>query len=252
MELGKSMAGLEQVLKPPKARGGLGEFLLESLLSQMLPRENFDLQYRFKDGTVVDAVVKFKDWLLPIDSKFPLENFERHLRAPEEGDRRRFFKDFMSDCVKHVEKIAKTYIKPDEGTLDLAFMYVPAENVYYHMLVPPEGFEGKPILETAWERRVIPVSPNTLYAYLQVILVGLKGMKVEEKAREVFELLTKMKRMFESFSEEHEKLGGHLERASKSYDASAAKLEKFGSSMGTGDLLPGPGGEPQSETDQVK
>jgi len=243
-ELGKSMAGLEQVLKPPKARGGLGELLLESLLSQILPREHFEAQYKFKDGTVVDAVIRFKDWLLPIDSKFPLENFRRHLDAANDADRLRTYKEFTADCIKHVDKIGKTYIRPDEKTLDIAFMYIPAENVYYHILLPPEGFEGKSVMEAAWEKKVIPVSPGTLFAYLQVILVGLRGMRVEEQARSIFEGLAKLRRHLEAFNEEYRKVGSHLSDASKSFEKSSGRLEKLGQQIPgegvDGPLLPPP------------
>jgi len=243
-ELGKSMAGLEQVLKPPKARGGLGELLLENLLSQILPREHFEAQYHFKDGTAVDAIIRFKDWLLPIDSKFPLENFRRHLDASTDADRLRTYKEFTVDCIKHVDKIAKTYIRPDEKTLDIALMYVPAENVYYHILLPPPGFEGKSVMDAAWEKRVVPVSPGTLFAYLQVILVGLRGMRVEEQAREIFEGLAKLRRHLEAFSEEYRKVGSHISDAAKSYEKSSGRLEKLGQQMpgegGDGPLLPPP------------
>ncbi len=237
-ELGKAMAGLEQVLRPPKARGGLGELLLENLLSQMLPREHFGIQHGFRDGTKVDAVIRFKDWLLPIDSKFPLENFRRHVEAQSDADRLRAYKDFAADCAKHADKIAKTYIRPDEGTLDIALMYVPAENVYYHMQVPPGEFEGKPIMEAAWERRVVPVSPGTLFAYLQVILVGLRGMRMEEKAREIYEGLSRLRRHLEAFEEEYRKVGTHISNAAKAYEGATGRLER------TRQSLPGPDEKP--------
>ena len=162
-DVGRDIAGLEQLLKSPKVRGGVGEILLENLLSQMLPREQFGLQHLFGTGDRVDAVIRIGERLVPVDAKFPLENFQRILEEGDEDRRASLRRAFLRDVKNRVDEIAKKYILPDEGTFDFALMYIPAENIYYEIIVKDDG-EDDPPAAYALGRRVIPVSPNTLYA----------------------------------------------------------------------------------------
>jgi len=183
VEIGRDIQGLEQVLKSPKVRGGLGETLLEQLLGQMLPREHWTMQHGFRSGEKVDAVIRIGERLVSVDAKFPLENFRRMLEEPEEERRRPHRKAFARDVKLRIDEIAKKYILPDEATYDFALMYVPAENVYYEITVRQQD-DDEAIAAYALSRRVIPVSPNSFYAYLQVILLGLKGLRIEQNARD--------------------------------------------------------------------
>src|SRR5437867_8664454 len=176
-EIGREIQGLEQVLKSPKVRGGLGETLLERLLDEMLPREHWVTQHGFRSGEKVDAAITIGERIVPIDAKFPLENFRRMLGESDDTQRRQHRKAFARDVKARVDEIAKKYILPDEGTYDFALMYVPAENVYYEIAVRPEDAEDEPIAAYALSRRVVPVSPNSIFAYLQVIVLGLKDRK---------------------------------------------------------------------------
>jgi len=184
VEIGRDIQGLEQVLRSPKVRGGLGETLLEQVLAHMLPRGHWDLQHGFRTGERVDAIVRVGDRLVSVDAKFPLENFRRMLAETEEEKRRVHRKTFARDVRLRIDEIAKKYILPDEGTFDFALMYVPAENVYYEIIVQSAD-EDEAIATYALERRVIPVSPNCFYAYLQVIVLGLRGLDIEASARAI-------------------------------------------------------------------
>jgi len=228
LEVGRSIASLQEILRAPKVRGGLGEFLLGNLLAQIMPAEYFSLQYSFKSGERVDAVIRLSQGLVPVDAKFPLENFQKSLLAQDEGARKSFLKLFAADVKKHVESIAGKYILPNEGTCDFALMYIPAENVYYEAFIKDEAVgEGKGLREFTFEKHVIPVSPNSFYAYLHTILLGLRGLKVEESAREIIKHLAGLRGQLDKFQEEFRKLGKHLEQSKGSYDLAQRQLEKF-------------------------
>jgi len=183
-EVGKNIATLQEILQPPKLRGGLGEQFLGELLSQILPSKFFTLQYQFSSGEKVDAVIKLGEKFVPIDSKFPLDNFRRMIECKTDDERKASQKLFYRDVKKHIDDIAGKYIVPNEGTYDFALLYIPAENIYYETITKDESFgEEKGILNYALSKRVIPVSPNSFYAYLQVIVLGLKGLEIEENAR---------------------------------------------------------------------
>lgn len=224
--VGKDIASLQEILRAPKLRGGLGELFLGDLLAQALPPAHFALQHRFKSGEAVDAVIKLRDdKLVPVDSKFPLENFKKMLETEEEEDKKRFRKLFVGDVKKHIDKIAKLYILPDEGTFDFALMYIPAENVYYETII--KGDDEHSLMHYAYDRRVIPVSPNTFYVYVQAILMGLRGMQVEKSAAEMLKRLAQLKGDLGKFSADFELVGTHLVRAKNSYDSSQKRLDKF-------------------------
>jgi len=228
LEVGRSIATLQEILRAPKIRGGLGEFLLGDLLAQIMPAEYFALQYSFKSGERVDAVIRLSQGLVPVDAKFPLENFQKALMAQEDGARKNFLKLFAVDVKRHVESIANKYILPHEGTCDFALMYIPAENVYYEAFIKDEAVgEGKSLREYAFEKHVVPVSPNSFYAYLHTILLGLRGLRVEESAREILHHLSGLHGQLARFQDEFRKLGKHLEQSKSSFDSAQRQLEKF-------------------------
>ena len=227
VEIGRDIQGLEQVLKSPKVRGGLGETLLEQVLAQMLPQEHWSMQYPFKSGEKVDAVIRINERLVPVDAKFPLENFRRLIAEPEEERRRPMRKAFARDVKLRVDEIAKKYILPDEATYDFALMYVPAENVYYEIIIKEDDTEDESIAAYALSRRVIPVSPNSLYAYLQVIILGLRGLRIEANAREIQSDLIRLGDDLEKVRDHMGKMGTHLGNAQKQFDESQRHLDRF-------------------------
>jgi DNA recombination protein RmuC len=227
-EVGRNIATLQEILRPPKLRGGLGEQFLGELLSQILPPEFFTLQYTFSSGERVDAVVRLGERLVPIDSKFPLDNFRRIIECKTEEERRAFQKVFYRDVRKHIDDIASKYIVPQEGTYDFALLYIPAENVYYETITKDDAFgEEKGVLSYALNRKVIPVSPNSFYAYLQVIVLGLKGLKIEEHAREIQTLLGGLGKELKEFQDDFRLVGKHITDARNRFDEARTRLEKF-------------------------
>ena len=223
-ELGQNVSKLEELLSAPKLRGGLGEFLLEDLLKQVLPANHFVMQYRFRSGNIVDAIIRTSDRIVPVDSKFPLENFQRVVSAETEEDRKTYRKFFLSDVKKHIDDIATKYILPDEGTFPFALMYIPAENIYYEVIIKDELSKTTSVYTYAVERKVIPVSPNSFYAYLQVIALGLRGLRIEESARDILDSLTHLQSDFGKMREVFETMGTHLDNARKKYDEADKRL----------------------------
>src|SRR5690349_2554025 len=213
---------LEHALRPPKARGGFGELLLENLLRDRLPATAFALQYGFSGRERVDAVIKV-DRLVPIDSKFPLDNFERTISAENDIERQQFEKLFARDVKQHIDAIAGKYIRPDEGTYDFAFMYIPVEAVYYELACGKTGA----LLAYAHERRVFPVSPTTFTAYLQVIALGLRGLQIEQHAHEVMAYVADLQRDFNRFADDFDKVGTHIQHAQSKYHEATKRLDRF-------------------------
>lgn len=225
-EVGRDIATLQEILKAPKLRGNLGEMFLNDMLKQILPVEHYEFQYKFKSGEAVDAIVKLAAGMIGIDSKFPLENFKKMLEAKTDDEKKRARKIFASDVKKHVDAIHNKYILPEEGTLDMALMYIPAENVYYE-IITKDNNEDVGISEYALSNRVIPVSPNTLYAYLQAILIGLKGLEIETHAKEILNTIQQMQGDIAKFAEDYEVLGKHIGSARAKYDEGGKKLTKM-------------------------
>jgi DNA recombination protein RmuC len=225
-ELGQSVSKLEELLKAPKLRGGLGEYLLEDLLKQVLPATHFEMQYRFRSGDTVDAVIRTSDRLVPVDSKSPLENFRR-LTSATDAEKKSLQRSFTTDVKKHIDAIATKYILPDEDTFPFALMYVPAENVYYEIIIKDDASNGAGLYSYALERKVVPVSPNSLYAYLQVIALGLRGFYVEQRAKEILGALQQLQGDAERVREVFDVLGTHLENAKKKYDDADSRLTRF-------------------------
>jgi len=229
LDLSQGLQEIQQILSPPKLRGSLGELFLEELLAQVLPAEAYKIQYQFKTGSTVDAAIKIGSRLVPVDAKFPLENFKRVIESQTEEERASIRRRFLTDVKKHINDIAEKYILPDEGTYDFALMYIPAENIYYEIITRDESArEERGIFSYAIERKVIPVSPNSFYAYLQVIALGLKGMTLEKNARQILENLKRIEGDLGRFREDFEVLGKHLRDAEAKYadaDKNLARIE---------------------------
>jgi len=224
-DLAKASQSLQQVLGSAKSRGALGELGLERLLQDALPAKAYQLQYRFSTGEAVDAVVHTGERLVPIDSKFPLDAYRRMIEAGEDAR-----KDFMQAVRKHADSIASKYILPAEQTLDLALMFVPSETVYYELLMCEDAKNGR-LDAYCRSKCVVPVSPNTLYAYLSCILMGLRGMQIEENARCLLENLGGLSKQLEAFSTLFNRLGTHLHNAQQNYNEADDRLAEFGSSL---------------------
>ena len=238
-ELGQSVSKLEEMLKAPKLRGGLGELLLEDLLKQVLPLRSFEMQYRFKNGQAVDAVILLSGGMVPVDSKFPLENFQKMLEAKSDQEKRTAVRTFRSDVKKHIDAISDKYILPDEGTFDFALMYVPAENIYYETIIKDETVaEEEGLYSYAMKKRVIPVSPNSFYAHLRVIAMGFKGLQIEKSAKEIFQSLERLGSELQKFTETFETLGSQLNNAKNNYDKADKQLNNLAEKFKTVQAIP--------------
>jgi len=231
-QAGKQMAltaqTLEGILGGAKSRGSLGEVTLERLLEDSLPRAQYEMQYRFSSGEVADAVIKLRDKkLMAIDSKFPLDAYRRIGTEGEEARR-----SFAVAVKGHADAISKKYIVPDESTLDVALMFVPSESVYYELLQTSDN-KGQPLDAYCRDKHVIAVSPNTLYAHLCVIAMGLRGMQMEENAKRLLESLSGMEKQMEKFADKFATLGTHLKNAQQSYSESDKLFERAQNTLET-------------------
>jgi DNA recombination protein RmuC len=225
-KVGDEVKRLQEILASPKLRGGLGEWSLDNLLSQILPRGSYQLQYEFKDGQKVDALVVLADYAVPIDAKFPLSNFELLLKADTDDQRIRLRKKFHADVIDRIDEIAEKYIRPAEGTVDFALMYIPAENVYYEVIIQYPD-DTKNILQYALDKKVVPVSPNLLYAYLMTVAMGLHGLQIEKQAGEIRQNLKTLTGSLADFTDTWDVLGKHLRNAYSQYDEGQKKLDRF-------------------------
>ncbi len=244
--VGREIATLQETLRAPKFRGGFGEFLLNDLLAQILPRGSYELQYGFRTGERVDAVIHTQEGMIPVDSKFPYANFKRMLEAKAEEEKKPARREFLADVRKHVDDIGK-YIRPDEGTLPFALMYIPAENVYYEAIIKDEDLEAD-LLSYCQKKRVFPVSPNSFHAYLQTIAIGFRGMKIEEWAQSLDASLERLKEDLTRFADEFGQIGGHLKNARQKYETAERRLDNFQEKLVN---LEAPG-SPASETEKLK
>lgn len=223
-EIGRSMKELQDFLKSPKLRGNIGEQVLNDLIGQMFPKQSFFLQYQFASGEKVDAVIKTDGGLLCIDAKFPMENFQKMIKASE-IDRKGYEKDYIRDVKKHIESISKKYILPSEGTMDFALMYLPSEAVFYDVVNQDE------IMNFAKKSRIYIVSPSTLYAHLQTILLSFEGKRIESRSKEVFQLLRGMQKDYVKVSENMSILGKHLNNASSQFSNVSSSFSVFGNKL---------------------
>jgi DNA recombination protein RmuC len=232
-KLQREIADLQNVLRAPKLRGNLGELLLHELLDQILPPSAFETPYRFADGSAVDAVIRLRDHLVPVDAKFPLEAFQRMATAEDEAQREVARKEFVASVRARVDEIAARYIRPAEGTAEFALLYFPAEGLYYEVVIRDEALaRDGGVLAYALERRVIPVSPNTLYAYLATIVMGLRGLHIEEEARKIQSRVADLQRGFEKFFEVFVGLGRNLDLARRKFDDATRRAERVNDLMG--------------------
>ncbi len=228
LEKAKTISSLDDLLRAPKFRGGLGEYFLGDLLAQILPPTHYVLQHRFKSGEKVDAAIRIGNNIVPVDAKFPLENFRKYVQTEDSREKEVLRRRFVADVKKHVDDVASKYILPDEGTYDFALMYIPAENIYYETILKDEALgEDRSLLTYALDRRVIPVSPNSFYAYLQVIVLGLKGMRLEKSALSTLQALTQLRGDLDRFRSDFQTLGVHLANARTRYEEADKRLEKF-------------------------
>lgn len=206
-EIGRGMRDLQEFLQSPKIRGNIGEQVLKDLISQMFPKSSFYLQHTFKSGEKVDAAIKTTAGILPIDSKFPMENFQKMNKSRDKKEQAEFKKLFVRDIKKHITDISRKYILPDEGTMDFALMYIPSEAVYYEVVNTDE------LVGVAQSARVYPVSPSTLYAHLQTILLSFEGQKVESHAKEIFKTLRGLQKDYSKVEENMTVLQKHIGNA---------------------------------------
>lgn len=224
------LQSLQDILKNPKQRGILGEYYLETLLKNVLPTGSFAMQYPFKDGTIVDAVVFVKDKIIPIDSKFSLENYNRLVEEKDPVEKERLEKSFKADLKNRIDETAK-YVKPNEGTMDFAFMFIPHEAIYYDLLISQVGsvkVNTRDLVEYAFkDRHVIIVSPTSFLAYLQTVLQGLKALKIEESAKEIRANVENLQKHLRSYVEYHDKLGASLGTVINHYNSSGKEFKKI-------------------------
>lgn len=231
----EEIISFQNMLKSPKIRGSFGEVLLGNLLGDVLPSDRYEIQYTFANsGETADAVIKLQDgYIVAVDAKFPLANFQQMSAASDQETRAALRKIFLRDVKKHIKDIAQKYIVPQAKTLDYAFMYIPVETVYYEMMVHEAPDEASAAEDPAslWqfclEHKVVPVSPNSFLAYLQTVLIGLRGMKIEKQAKEILQHLGQLRQDFGKFSEDYSLIGTHLTNAKNKYESSTRRLDKF-------------------------
>ncbi len=226
MDVGKDISSLHDILRAPKLRGGMGELLLAELLRQILPDDHFSLQYRFRNGSQVDAIIRLGEGLIPVDAKFPLENFKRILEAGSDEKQAEARKSFWKDVKKHIDDIGSKYILPEEGTFEFAMMYIPSESIYYETIIKDDA-QSESLSSYAMKRKVIPVSPNSFYVYLQSIVRGLKGFRIERSAQLILESLGQLEVDFEQCLSDFEKIGAHLAHARTAYEKTEQRFHKL-------------------------
>jgi len=223
-DFGKAINEIGGLLRPPHIRGMTGEILLEKILSDMLPAGIYQMKYTFRSGEQVDAVIKFRGYILPVDSKFPLDSFKRMLECETEDDKRRCYKEFVQAVKRQIDSIARKYILPEENTFEFAFMYVPSESVYYDAVVRDKQYgEESGLLSYAVKNRVYIVSPATLFPYISTIVHGLKAFKIEENAKQILRSIGALRKDFEEFRAVFDVVGSHLRDANNKYLTEAVK-----------------------------
>ncbi|MDP2676592.1 MAG: DNA recombination protein RmuC [bacterium] len=220
---------LQDILKNPKQRGILGEYQLETLLQNVFPPGMFKMQYPFKDGTIVDAAIFVKDKIIPIDSKFSLENYNRIQESHDPVERERLEKAFKQDLKNRIDETAK-YVRPEEGTMDFAFMFIPAEGIYYDLLVGQVGgvkVNSRDLIEYAFiEKRVHIVSPTTLLAHLKMVFQGLRMLKIEESAKEIQTRVQDLSKHLNAYNDHFMKLGKSIDTTVTTYNKASRELKK--------------------------
>lgn len=230
-EIGRSMKELQEFLQSPKLRGNLGEAILNDLLSQFLPKASFNLQHVFNNGQKVDAVITTSQGLIPIDAKFPMENFRKMINSESAQTKEQFKKEFSRDVKKHIQDISKKYIVPDEGTVDYALMYIPSEAVYYEIINDQE------LYHFSVEKRVLIVSPMSFYAYLKAILMSFEGQKIEKRAKEILTLLQSLQKDQQKAEEAFSVLNRHITNAYNQIAVVSKFFLSFGNKLNSTRIL---------------
>jgi len=221
------LKNLQDILKNPKQRGVLGEYYLETVLKNVFAPTDYQMQYEFNDGTKVDAVLKTHDGIIPIDSKFSLENYNRFIEANDSGERKRYEKAFAGDIKSRIDETSK-YVKPQEKTLEFAFMFIPSEAIFYDILINKVGSETDVnLIEYAWKKKVIVVSPTTFLAYLQTVMQGLKALKIEEAAKKIAANVHNLGKHLGSYQSYFNKIGTHLDTTMSVYTKAGQELKKI-------------------------
>jgi DNA recombination protein RmuC len=223
------LQSLENILKNPKQRGILGEYFLDTLLSHVLQPNQYKIQYTFDNGEIVDAVIFMQDKIVPIDAKFSLEKYNQIMECKDAAMREKLGKEFKMDVKNRIDETAK-YIRPGEGTTDFAFMFIPAEGIYYNLLIYKVGntdVRSEDLVEYAFKKRVIIVSPTSFFAYLQTVLQGLKALKMEESVKEVIKRVADLSRHLESYEVYVKKVGGHLSATVNAYNNASKEFKKI-------------------------
>ncbi len=222
------LQSLENILKNPKQRGVLGEYFLETLLGNLFSPSQYKMQYKFEDGEIVDAAIFVKDKVIPIDSKFSLENYNKIQEEKNASEREKLVKQFKIDLKNRIDETSK-YIRPEENTMDFAFMFIPAEGIFYDLLVYKVGSDvnSKDLIEYAFSKRVIIVSPNSFFAYLQTVLQALKNLEIEESVQEIKKNIIQLQKHINSYDENMLKLGKHLGTTVNTYNSSYKEFKKI-------------------------
>ncbi|HUI28880.1 MAG TPA: DNA recombination protein RmuC [Candidatus Acidoferrales bacterium] len=225
LEIGKQINQLQNILSSPKLRGNLGEALLEDLIKQVIPQGFYEFQYAFRDGSKVDAIIRTSERIIPIDSKFPKDEFERYVNAENESEKNGALTKFTKALKDQIDDISSKYIKPTENTFDFAIMFIPSESVYYELLM--QDSDANSAYRYAMKKHVIPASPNSFYAYIQAIAIGLKGMQIEKNAQLIRDQLAQLENSLAKFDDHFETLGTHLKNAANKYGDSHEALARF-------------------------
>jgi DNA recombination protein RmuC len=223
------LQNLQDILKNPKQRGVLGEYYLETALKNVLPPKSYQMQYAFKNGEIVDAVIFIGDKIIPIDSKFSLENYNRLVQERDEKTRADIEKQFKADLKNRIDETSK-YIRPDEGTTDFAFMFIPSEGIYYDLLINQIGavkVSTHDLIEYAFKKRVIIVSPTSIFAYLQTVLQGLRALQIEESAKEIRRAVERLQKHLVNYEEYLKKLGNNLGTTVNMYNSASREFKKI-------------------------
>jgi DNA recombination protein RmuC len=224
-DLAKDIGSLQDLLRAPKARGGFGELMLERLLQDCLPATAYSIQHTYRDGSRVDAIVRFGNRIVPIDSKFPSESYTQIAGARDEAERKTRRRSFLQQVRRHIDSVGR-YVSPQDSTIDYALMYLPSEAIYYELTVHDADPDEPDILAYCAEHHVIPASPNTLLAYLQVVSLGIRGLAMQERTRDLQQGIAQVRREFERFVELHDQLGKHLDNATKKFDETERALAR--------------------------
>jgi len=230
-ELGQS---LEYLLQMPKLRGNYGEIILEEMLERVLPKGIWERQYTIAEGDRVDAVVKYKDVVIPIDSKFPKEDYQKYLGESNPDDKKIHWANYQRALKIQVNQIKDKYVRPEKGTSDFALLFIPSESIYYETIAE-KNYLGSPsqMYEYATERKVVPVSPNTFYAFLQIIMLGVRNIEIVRGAKDLQDLLSKVEKDFDLFYKKFELIGKNIKNASEAYLTGDGHIKRFKRNLGS-------------------